>query len=129
MEKTPKILIVDDDSNLRTLITATLEKLEDYGVELLTAENGEDALKIIKAEKPNLVILDVMMPGMSGYDVCNVIKNELGMKDIFVLMLTAKGQKQDKEEGMDAGADSYMTKPFDPNEIVDKVAEVLKIDI
>jgi len=129
MEKTPKILIVDDDSNLRTLITATLEKLEDYGVELLTAESGEDALRIIKAEKPNLVILDVMMPGMSGFEVCYTVKSVLRLKSIYILLLTAQSQQSDKQRGIDVGADCYITKPFNPDKLIIMASKVLGIEL
>ena len=73
-----KILIVDDEPHLRMLIQQTLEELEDDGVELFTASNGEDALETIRKEEPNLVFLDVMMPKKNGFDVCNAVKNELG---------------------------------------------------
>ena len=76
---TPTILIVDDEPHLRTLIQQTLEELEDEGVELLTASNGEEALATIEAVKPNLVFLDVMMPKLSGFDVCKRTKQELGL--------------------------------------------------
>jgi DNA-binding response OmpR family regulator len=89
------------------------------------AENGEEALELIKTEKPNLVFLDVMMPKMNGFDVCNAVKNELKMDDVYIVMLTAKGQEYDKQKGTDVGADIYLTKPFDPDEIRDKVEEVL----
>ncbi|MDR4496514.1 MAG: response regulator [Candidatus Scalindua sp.] len=124
-----KILIVDDEPHMRMLIQESLEEFEERGIVLLTTDNGDEAIASVRKEKPELIILDVMMPGMSGYEICNTVKNELGMKDIFVMMLTAKGQKQDKKQGMDVGADMYITKPFDPNEIVNKVAEILKIDI
>ena len=121
----PKILIVDDEAHLRLLIEQTLEELEDEGVELLTAANGEEALETIKAEKPNLVFLDVMMPKMNGFDVCNAVKNELGMKDVYIIMLTAKGQEFDKQRGEEVGVNVYMTKPFDPDELLEKAEEVL----
>ncbi len=124
-----KILIVDDEENMRTLLQETLEEFEDKGVEVLVAENGSDAIESIRTDKPDLVILDVMMPGVNGFDVCNMIRNIFGMKDVYVLMLSADGQKSNKQEGKDAGADSFMTKPFDPDEIVEKVAQVLKIQI
>ncbi len=124
-----KILIVDDEVNMRILLQETLEEFEDKGVEVLVAENGSDAIKSIRTEKPNLVILDVMMPGMDGFCVCNTIKNELGMKDIYVLMLSADGQEFNKQKGKYAGADSFMTKPFDPDEIVEKVAQILKMEM
>jgi CheY-like chemotaxis protein len=121
----PKILIVDDEAYIRLLIEQTLEDLEDRGVELLTAENGEEALKIIRAEEPSLVFLDVMMPKMNGFDVCNAVKNELGLRDTYVVLLTAKGQEYDRQKGEQVGANLYMTKPFDPDELLDKAVEVL----
>ena len=123
----PKILIVDDEAGMRVLLEQTLEDLEQKGVKLFTADNGKKALEFIKREKPELVILDVMMPGMSGYEVCNTIKNEFGMKDVSFLMLTARGQEVDKQKGKDVGVNIYMTKPFVPDEIVEKVVEVLGI--
>ena len=120
-----KILIVDDEAHIRILIEQTLEDLEDEGVELLTASNGEEALQAIKDEKPNLVFLDVMMPKMSGFDVCNAVKNELGIKDVYIIFLTAKGQEYDKQKGQEVGADLYMTKPFDPDSLLDKAKEIL----
>ncbi len=125
----PKVLIADDEPNMRKLLKETLEELENKGVELLIADNGKNALEIIKTKRPELVILDVMMPGMSGYDVCNTVKNVLVMKDIYILMLTARVQEVDKKKGKDAGADIYMAKPFDPEEILEKVVEVLGIEI
>jgi DNA-binding response OmpR family regulator len=122
-----KILIVDDEAHLRMLIEQTLEDLQDQDVELLTASNGEEALETIKAEKPNLVFLDVMMPKMSGFDVCQAVKNELGMKEVHIVLLTAKGQEFDKQKGQEAGADLYMTKPFDPDALLAKAKEVLGI--
>ncbi len=123
-----KILIVDDEPHIRILMEQTLEELEDEGVELLTAINGEDALNTIKAEKPELVFLDVMMPKMSGFEVCNAVKNELDIKDVYIIMLTAKGQEFDKQKGSESGADLYMTKPFDPDEVLEKSMEILGID-
>ena len=120
-----KILIVDDEAHIRILLERTLIDFEDEGVEILMAENGEEALELIKTEKPNLVFLDVMMPKMNGFDVCHAVKNELKMDDVYIVMLTAKGQEYDKQKGADVGADVYMTKPFDPDEIRDKVEEVL----
>jgi two-component system alkaline phosphatase synthesis response regulator PhoP len=127
MENMPKILIVDDGSNIRDLIIATLEELvENYGVHLLTAENGEEALEIIKTKKPDLVILDVMMPGMSGFDVCNMAKSVMGLKAIYIF-LTAQSQQADRRRGTYAGADRYITKPFNPDELIKVVSEVLGI--
>jgi len=122
---TKKLLIVDDEPHIRLLLEQTLEELEDEGVEILTAENGLDALETIKEERPNLVFLDVMMPKMNGFDVCNTVKNELKLPDIYIIMLTAKGQEFDKQKGTDVGADIYMTKPFDPGEVLEKSKEIL----
>ena len=120
-----KILIVDDEAHLRMLIQQTLEELEDEGVELLTAADGEAALEAIKAETPQLVFLDVMMPKLSGFDVCSRVKHTLGLKDVYIVLLTAKGQEFDKQKGQDAGADLYMTKPFDPDALLEKARTVL----
>jgi two-component system, OmpR family, alkaline phosphatase synthesis response regulator PhoP len=120
-----KILIVDDEAHIRMLIEQTLEELEDEGVEFLTAENGEAALEIIQQEKPQLVFLDVMMPKMNGMDVCKRVKKELGLTNVYIALLTAKGQELDRQKGQEVGADVYMTKPFDPEVILRKAREVL----
>jgi two-component system, OmpR family, alkaline phosphatase synthesis response regulator PhoP len=122
-----KILIVDDEAHIRMLIEQTLEELEDEGVEFFTAENGEIALEIIQEEKPNLVFLDVMMPKMNGMEVCRRVKKELGLDNVFIVLLTAKGQEMDRLKGQEVGADVYMTKPFDPEVILKKAREVLGI--
>ena len=124
----PKILIVDDEVHIRLLLQQTFEDLEDEGIELLTAENGFKAAEIIRKERPELVFLDVMMPEMNGYEVCKKVKKEWCLNGIFVIMLTAKGQEFDKKLGMEAGADLYMTKPFDPDMIITKTMEILKIN-
>ena len=122
-----KILIVDDEAHIRMLIEQTLEELEDEGVEFLTAENGEIALEIIQKENPKLVFLDVMMPKMNGMEVCRRVKKELELNDVFIVLLTAKGQELDRQRGQEVGADVYMTKPFDPEIILSKAKEVLGI--
>ena len=122
-----KILIVDDEAHIRMLIGQTLEELEDEGVEFLTADNGETALEIIQTEKPNLVFLDVMMPKMNGMDVCSKVKKDLGLTDVYIIILTAKGQELDKQRGQEVGADVYMTKPFDPEVLLNKAKEVLGV--
>ena len=120
-----KILIVDDEPHLRTLIQQTLEELEDDGVEIFTANDGEEALECIRREEPNLVFLDVMMPRKNGFDVCHTVKKELGMSHIHIILLTAKGQEFDRQRGQEVGADLYMTKPFDPDALVAKARSVL----
>ncbi len=145
-----KILIVDDEPHLRILLEQTLEEFEEQGVEILMAENGDKALEIIKAKKPDLVFLDVMMPTLSGYEVCGKnkelknfeeprqknesgyevcrqVKKEWQMKEVYIVMLTAKGQEIDRKKGFEAGVDVYLNKPFDPDVIVKLAGEILKI--
>ena len=115
----PTVLIVDDEQHIRLLIEQTLEDLEDEGVELHTASDGETALDVVRNHHPELVFLDVMMPRINGFEVCRAIKAEPGLAGTTVVMLTAKGQAYDREEGLAAGADRYLTKPFDPDELLD----------
>jgi two-component system, OmpR family, alkaline phosphatase synthesis response regulator PhoP len=119
------ILIADDEAHLRSLLHQTLEELEDEGVELMTAANGEEALAAIEASKPELVFLDVMMPKLSGFDVCSRTKKTLGLTDTYIVLLTAKGQEFDRQKGLEVGADLYMTKPFDPDALLQKARDVL----
>ncbi|MEM9905477.1 MAG: response regulator, partial [Cyanobacteria bacterium P01_D01_bin.44] len=118
MNKT--ILIVDDEAHIRILMEQTLEDLEDEGVELLTANNGAEALAMIQTEKPDLVFLDVMMPKMNGFEVCQAVKSDAATQDVYIIMLTAKGQEFDQQQGQAVGANLYMTKPFDPDEVLEK---------
>jgi two-component system, OmpR family, alkaline phosphatase synthesis response regulator PhoP len=120
-----KLLIVDDEPHIRQLLSQTLEDLEDEGVEIFTAKDGVEALEVIQAESPNLVLLDVMMPRMNGFDVCHQVKNELKMTDVYIIMLTAKGQESDRQRSKTVGADHFITKPFDPDEVLQKSQEVL----
>ncbi len=120
-----KVLIVDDEPHIRMLIEQTLEDLEDEGVTLLMAENGEQALQIIEEERPNLVFLDVMMPKMNGMEVCQKVKKELKLSEVYIILLTAKGQEVDRQKGLDMGADRYMTKPFDPDEMLSIAEEII----
>ena len=120
-----KLLIVDDEAHIRMLIEQTLEDLEEEGVELLFADNGEKALEIIREEKPNLVFLDVMMPKMNGMEVCQKVKKELELTGVYIILLTAKGQEVDRQKGLEMGADRYMTKPFDPDEMLAVAEEIL----
>jgi DNA-binding response OmpR family regulator len=122
-----KILIVDDEPHLRMLIQQTLEELEDEGVELLLATNGEEALDTIRKERPQLVFLDVMMPKKNGFDVCHEVKQELGLSGTHIILLTAKGQEFDRQRGEAVGADRYMTKPFDPDALLATARSVLGI--
>ncbi len=120
-----KLLIVDDEAHIRMLLEQTLEELEDDGVNFYSASNGEEAYEIIKTESPQLVFLDVMMPKMNGMEVCRKVKKELELNDVFIVLLTAKGQELDRQKGQEVGADLYMTKPFDPEVILQKAKEIL----
>jgi CheY-like chemotaxis protein len=123
----PSILIVDDDPVIRNLLKQILEEFQESGVRLLTAENGEAAMESIKREKPDVIFLDVMMPKMNGFEVCDMIKRDPETKDICIIMLTAKGQEIDKQKAKESGSDYYITKPFNINEIIRKVIDILGI--
>lgn len=122
---TQSILIADDEAHIRILMEQTLEDLEDQGVKLLFATNGAEALETIQTQKPNLVFLDVMMPKMNGFEVCQIVKQNADIQDVYIVMLTAKGQEFDQQKGKEMGANLYMTKPFDPDEIVKAASEIL----
>lgn len=120
---TTRILIVDDQGELRRLVRMTLE-YGDY--ELHEADNGVRAMQLVNVVKPELVVLDVMMPGgMDGYQVCDMIRHQLELKNIRVVMLSAKGQLADLEKGRLAGADAYLVKPFSPLELIAIVERLL----
>ena len=121
----PTVLIVDDEQHIRLLIEQTLEELEDEGVELITARDGEEALDAVANQRPDLVFLDVMMPKRDGYEVCRAIKGDPVTASTTVFLLTAKGQAVDREQGLAAGADEYLTKPFDPDELLRRARTAL----
>lgn len=123
------VLIVDDEQHIRLLIEQTLEELEDDGVEILTAVDGEEALDVVTHHRPQLVFLDVSMPKLDGFAVCRAIKGELGLADTTVILLTARGQADDREQGLAAGADGYLTKPFDPDDLLRKARAALGLDV
>ena len=117
--------MADDEPHIRLLIEQSLEDLMDEGVDILTVGDGQAALDMIKERRPALVVLDAMMPKMSGFDVCQVVKKDLAMDDVFVIMLTAKGQEYDRQRGEQVGANLYMTKPFDPDELLTRAREAV----
>ena len=121
----PKILIADDEPHIRLLIEQAIEELEDEGVEILTATNGEEALSMILSEAPDLVLLDVMMPGMDGFQVCERLRRDPRTAAAHVIFLTAKGQEYDRARGQQAGADTYITKPFDPDHLLETAREIV----
>lgn len=118
-----KILIVDDEEHILELIKFNLE---NNGYKVICANNGNDALKLARNEVPQLVILDLMLPGIDGYDVCREIRKDLSISTMPVIMTTAKSEELDKILGLELGADDYITKPFSVRELVARVKAVLR---
>ncbi|HDH09787.1 MAG TPA: response regulator [Chloroflexi bacterium] len=117
-----KILIIDDSPFIARSLAYILKK---RGYEVITATNGEEGLAKIREEKPDLVFLDVMMPEKDGFQVCREVRSDPEMGNPYIIMLTAKGQEADREKGLRLGANDFMTKPFIPSRVVEKVREVL----
>ena len=118
-----KILIVDDNLEIRELVNVTLK---GDGYQILEAETGQEAIKIAKAESPDLIIMDIMMPGeIDGLEATRILKNDPVTKDCKIIVLSAKGQKIDIEKGSEAGGDEYFVKPFEPLDLIMKVEEIL----
>lgn len=120
-----KILICDDEPHIRRLIEQCLEDLEEEGVEIFTAADGEEAIHRIEEIHPDLIILDVMMPKINGFEICEKVKKDERLRSAFVILLTAKGQEYDRFHGERVGADRYMTKPFDPDDLLAVAREVV----
>jgi DNA-binding response OmpR family regulator len=118
-----KILVVDDEQDLVKLIRYHLEK---DGYKVITAFDGEDALFLARREKPELIILDLMLPGMDGFEVCRKLKTHQELANSAIVMLTAKGEEDDITIGLKLGADDYVTKPFSPKELIARVEAVLR---
>jgi len=116
-----KVLIADDEASLRLLVAATLE---DERFQITEAKDGTSALAMARAEHPDLVLLDVAMPGLDGLEVCRMIKQDPALAGTTVVMLTAKAQEVDRRRGLEAGADAYLTKPFSPLELLRLVEQI-----
>jgi len=119
-----KILIVEDEVKIRDVVSMYLK---NAGFTVLETDNGRDALTLARQEKPALIVLDIMLPGLSGYEVCRKLKSSNETKNIIVLILSAKGQEWEKSEGYQVGADLYETKPFSPKELTDKIKALLYV--
>ena len=117
-----KVLVVDDEENIIHILEFSIEA---EGYEVITASNGEEAIKKARKEQPNLIILDIMMPKVDGYEVCRVLKANPLTKKIPVILLTAKGREIDKRLGFEVGASDYIVKPFSPSKLIDKINEHL----
>jgi DNA-binding response OmpR family regulator len=118
-----KILIADDEPYILRSLSFVLKK---EGFDIETACNGEEALEKAQQFNPKILFLDVMMPKKDGYEVCIKLKSNPETENIYIIMLTAKGQIIDKEKGLITGADEYITKPFSPREIVNKVKKIIE---
>lgn len=116
----PKILVVDDEQSILSLVDAYLRK---EGYEVYTASDGHSGLKAARAYKPDLIVLDIMLPGMDGIEVLTQLRRET---DVYVIMLTAKSEEVDKVVGLSVGADDYVTKPFSPRELTARVKAALR---
>ncbi len=118
-----KILIVDDEPFILKSLTFVLKK---EGFQVDSATNGMEAREKIAQQKPDIVFLDIMMPKMNGLEVCQWLRQDPVLKGTYVIILTAKGQEADREKGLKIGADEYMTKPFSPSHVVNRIKELLK---
>ena len=118
-----RILVVDDEPDIVALVSYHLAK---SGYRVTTAASGTDALALARQERPGLVVLDLMLPGMSGYEVLEALRADEGTRDIAVLMLTARKEEPDRIRGLSLGADDYLTKPFSPQELVLRVGAILR---
>lgn len=121
-----KIVIAEDEAYLRLLIQQSIEELEDEGVDIIVTEDGPSALAAIEREQPELVLLDVMMPGMNGFEVCERVRANASLRQPYIILLTAKGQEYDRIRGTEVGADRYMTKPFNPDDLLDAARAVVR---
>jgi CheY-like chemotaxis protein len=117
-----KILIAEDERDIRELITFTLTFA---GHEVIPTTNGAEAVEVAKQENPDLILLDVRMPQMTGYEACKVIKADVNLAQIPVAFLSAKGQEGEIQEGLAAGAVAYILKPFAPDDLTNRVQEIL----
>lgn len=122
-KKKIQILIIEDEKDIGELLEYNLQK---EGFTTILANNGESGLKIARKEKPNLLILDLMLPGIDGLDVCRLIKSDSEIRDISIVMLTALGQEEDIIKGLESGADDYITKPFSFKVFIARIQSVLR---
>ena len=120
---THKVLIADDEPNIVISLEYLLGRA---GYRVLVARDGQQAIDMIRSERPALVLLDVMMPGKSGFEVCAEVRADESLASVKIVMLTAKGRDTDVAQGMGVGADAYVTKPFSTRELAAKVKELLK---
>ena len=118
-----KILIVDDEPDIMELVSYNLKKA---GFAVSSASDGEEALRMIREKHFDLIVLDLMLPGIHGMELCRILRNNPKTAHIPIIMLTAKGEETDKIQGLETGADDYMTKPFSPKELIARVKAILR---
>lgn len=118
-----KVIVVDDEPFILMMIE---DKLKKAGIEVITLRESRNALQVIRKEKPDLIILDWMMPELSGIELCRMVKTDAELKEIPVYLLTAKGQDTDKQLGLQCGASLYITKPFSPKALLEIVNEAIR---
>lgn len=116
-DRLKKVLIVDDEDLTRILLTQVLERVRSAQVDVLLAEDGEEAVEIARQERPDLILLDLLLPKMNGYDVCRELRSIEGY-DPHIIILTARGHNDDREQARAIGADGFMTKPFNPSRLI-----------
>lgn len=117
-----KILVVDDDAFIRRPLEFILRS---EGFQPVTAADGNECLERVAADRPDLIIMDVMMPGRDGFELCRTLKNDAQYADIPIILLSARGQEHDRERGLSLGAVDFLTKPYSPSELVRRVREIL----
>jgi DNA-binding response OmpR family regulator len=123
MEEKRRILLVDDEPSIVKMVG---KRLEVEGFELLVAVDGQEALAKAKADQPDLIILDLMLPKLNGYEVCTMLKQDTRYQKIPILLFTAKAQEKDEKLGMECGADAYVRKPFRAQELLEKIRALLE---
>jgi CheY-like chemotaxis protein len=121
----PKILVVDDNAENRDLIMSIFRRLKGIEVETIEAKNGQQAIELAREHQPALVLLDIQMPDVSGYDVCTAIKQAPETKDTYIIMVTAQAERADKQQAEEVGADDYVVKPYDIQMLRSKVEKHL----
>ena len=122
-----KILIADDNETNRELLADILDRFKPWGLEIFNAVNGVEALAVATKEKPELILLDIMMPDMSGYEVSKKIKDDPELQNVYIIMVSAKTQQEDRKQAVHAGADEYITKPFDIRLVRERVQSILDL--
>lgn len=124
-----KVLIADDQPDTRRLLEDILAEFRPYGVTTLTALDGSEACEIAAREKPDLILLDVMMPGISGIDVCKKIKGNPELKNSYIIVVSGRIQGEDRKDAAMAGADEYLTKPYDVSVMMERIQRALGVNL